>query len=144
MEQRLLELGDNITVIMLIAVFSAPVYVVLSLPGIAICAIARSSLPDRCWARELIMSTLLVALFSPVLVPGHSPVILPLPFGLWLAVHMGNTQAAWSGLMWAAGIFLVTMLKSWRVWRREQIGAAARGLAERLWRRRRPTDTGSG
>jgi len=139
MVQRLVDLGDSVAAVTLIAVFSAPTYAILSLPGIAICAVVMRWLPGPFWPRTLTISTLVVGLFSPVLVPSHSPLILPLPFELWLALHMGNIEAARNGLVWAVGGFVVITVVLCRFWRREQAGVPARGRMERLWRRGRPT-----
>src|SRR5262245_29332253 len=75
--------------ILLIAAYSSPMFAVLGLPGLLACLALRSALvrhPRRC---RFALSTTAAALGAPYLVAGHSPLMLPLPFGVALAHHMG-------------------------------------------------------
>ena len=83
------ELFEVPLVIAVIAVYSSPAFLVLGLPGILIWRKLSSALfwyPER---RKYSMSMVAALFLSPFLIGGHSPLILPLPFGIALASHMG-------------------------------------------------------
>jgi len=125
---------ERVAVILLIAVYSLPVFIFFSAPGLAACALVRRHVRHSFWKRASSLSLLCALLLSPELVPGHTPLILPFPFGIWLALHMRNPEAALVGLACAGMTLSIMALVSWRFWIRERIGTEPQGGIERLWR----------
>ena len=90
----MIELVELPLVLLLIAAYSAPEYAVKALPGTLVCVTLLLALPRYPLLRRVAISAAAAGLLSPYLVGGHSPVFLPLPFGVHLANRMGFSSIA--------------------------------------------------
>jgi hypothetical protein len=86
------ELFGVLIVLLLTAADSSPAFAVLSVPGVLACLALRSALVRHPARRRFAISCVAGVSLSPFVVGGHSPVMLPLPFGVALANHMGFTR----------------------------------------------------
>ena len=84
------DLGMAVAVLAIVATYSAPVYAILGLPGIAFCILVRRFLRNRYWLRALVTSLAAAVFLTPVPVLSHSPIILPFPFAVWLWTYVGK------------------------------------------------------
>ena len=98
----------------MIAALSAPVYALLSIPGVVASLLVQRLLRGHPNARESVTALTAALSLAPMLIMGHSPVILPLPFGVWLALHMGQANAVWMAAASISITFLGVMVISRR------------------------------
>ena len=121
-------------VVAFIAAYSSPIYAVLCLPGAIASLLIVKRFHGPYSARATLLFASILGLLTPVLVPGHSPLILPLPFGLWLANRTGGTWAMGYALYSVIPVAALLSLSAWRYHRRERNGERVSGWWERMWR----------
>jgi hypothetical protein len=98
--------------------------VVFSVPGILLCVLVYRAMRSHVRVRMRLTAATGIVMLSPFPVMGHSPVILPLPFGVWLTRHMGVAhQAITASASLAFSLVLLGALSRWK-WGVEHLRAA--------------------
>lgn len=117
--------------------FSLPVFIPLSLPGLALCYLLRKYLKSGYWIRSMLMSLSLIGFMSPyIYFSGHLAVVLPLPIGIYLTLRGGCDYLLSHAALSIALSALVCGYVTYHYWNREKAGTPVVGRFERLWRAR--------
>jgi len=86
--------ADLVASLVFIALLSLPIYLILCLPGAGAYLLIRRLMRGQTRTQTVALSFAAAALLAPVVITGHSPLVLPLPFGVWLGAHMGQHHIA--------------------------------------------------
>jgi hypothetical protein len=86
------------------------------------------------WLRALLLSFSGAVLLAPVPVLGHSPVLLPLPVAIWLALRVGVDGVGLLASSIGALTLVALLMVSWRFRLRTEFRTTAWGKFERWWR----------
>ena len=120
--------------IILILLYSLPFYILLSLPALLLLFLIMKYHKGIFSHRALLLSIVITAFMSPYYLHGHNPLLLPLPFGIMVAISAGRSDAMiMSSISVLFGISLCFFM-SRHYLKKERLGLPVKGMVEILWR----------
>ncbi len=110
----------NMIAIPILFLFSLPAFAPLSIPGLVVLFLLRKYVHLKYASKLSLLSLTVIAFMSPILLEGHVPIFLPLPFGLWAAFHFNNKNILGKTLLSVCVTMVICFVVALFFWKREE------------------------
>jgi hypothetical protein len=120
--------------IALLFLISSPLFIPLCLPGVVVFYFLRKYLHLRYVLKSAVLSLVVTTFMSPFWLEGHTPIFLPLPFGIWCALYFKHQNILKNAIASIVITVIICIIVTTYFWKREKLGIPVIGRFEKIWR----------